>query len=368
MNSPELRIEVSIDRQTLALYRGDSLLRTWAVSTGARGNGSLPGSFRTPTGRFRISEKIGHGAPLRTAFRSRRAVGLWRDEDRGDGILSRILWLDGLDPENANTHSRYIYIHGTHQEHRLGQPASHGCIRMANADVIELFNLVPEGTPVTIHAPTIMQRKLIFFDCDSTLSTIEGIDELARAQGDAVFREVEALTNAAMNGEIPLAEVFPRRMAIIRPSKAVADQIAQLYVETLSPGIEGVITRLQAENWTVVILSGGFKPLIEPLAKRLAIEHVEAVPLHFDDEGNYAGYDADYPTTRNGGKPDIIRDWRASTHAAKVVMVGDGISDLESREACDFFIGYGGVVERKAVREGADHYIRKMSDFPFDKL
>lgn len=107
--------------------------------------------MKTPTGRFRIAEKIGDGMPVGTVFKSRRPVKvtkkLLRDEDL---VMTRILWLDGLDPENANTHERFIYIHGTNHEERLGEPASHGCIRMRSADLVELFELVDVDTPVAI--------------------------------------------------------------------------------------------------------------------------------------------------------------------------------------------------------------------------
>jgi lipoprotein-anchoring transpeptidase ErfK/SrfK len=108
-------------------------------------------SKRTPLGRFRIAEKIGHKMPSGTVFRGRVPL---RPEDplpnTEDLITSRILWLDGLDPDNANTKERYIYIHGTKHEARIGRPDSHGCIRMRNADVVELFDLVQEGTEVRI--------------------------------------------------------------------------------------------------------------------------------------------------------------------------------------------------------------------------
>ncbi len=109
--------------------------------------------MKTPTGRFRISEKIGDGMPLGTVFKSRRPVKvtkkLLRDEDL---VMTRILWLDGLDPGNANTHERFIYIHGTNHEESLGEPASHGCIRMRNSDLLELYERVEIGTPVAIRA------------------------------------------------------------------------------------------------------------------------------------------------------------------------------------------------------------------------
>ncbi len=109
--------------------------------------------MKTPTGRFRVAEKIGEGMPVGTVFKSRRPIKatkkLLREEDL---VMTRILWLDGLEPGNANTHSRYIYIHGTNHEECIGEPASHGCIRMRNADLVELFEQVTTGTPVVIKA------------------------------------------------------------------------------------------------------------------------------------------------------------------------------------------------------------------------
>ena len=109
--------------------------------------------MKTPTGRFRIAEKIGDGMASGTVFKSRRPVKvtkkLLREEDL---VMTRILWLDGLDPGNANTHERFIYIHGTNHEENLGEPASHGCIRMRNSDLLELFERVAVGTPVAIRA------------------------------------------------------------------------------------------------------------------------------------------------------------------------------------------------------------------------
>lgn len=109
--------------------------------------------MKTPIGRFRIAEKIGDGMPLGTVFKNRRRVRttrkLMRDEDL---VMTRILWLDGLDPENANTHERFIYIHGTNHEESLGEPASHGCVRMKSTDLLELFDLVDVDTPVAIKA------------------------------------------------------------------------------------------------------------------------------------------------------------------------------------------------------------------------
>jgi lipoprotein-anchoring transpeptidase ErfK/SrfK len=124
---------------------------TWLVSTSRFGLGFEEGSFRTPTGRFMIAEKIGEDAPAGMIFRSRLATGKVAEQGgEEDLVLTRILWLEGLDPQNANTRQRYIYIHGTNQEHLIGTAASHGCIRLRNDDMIDLFDRVREGTHVEI--------------------------------------------------------------------------------------------------------------------------------------------------------------------------------------------------------------------------
>ena len=188
------RIEISIDDQTLKLIEGDQCVREFNISTALKGMGFVKDTYRTPTGRFRIHEKIGDGEMPGTIFKMRVPVGQWSDGDERerDLILTRVIRLEGLDPQNANTLERNIYIHGTNRADRIGQPASMGCIRMGNEDMIELFNRVKVGTELEIHRATQQRGKLLFIDCDSTLSTIEGIDELARAKGDEVFAQVVA--------------------------------------------------------------------------------------------------------------------------------------------------------------------------------
>jgi lipoprotein-anchoring transpeptidase ErfK/SrfK len=130
---------------------GDTAIRRYPVSTSRFGIGTETGSMKTPTGRFRVAEKIGSDVPRGTVFRSRVALKpLDPVPPTEDLVMSRILWLDGLDEQNANTRDRYIYIHGTKHEDKIGTPASCGCVRMRNADVIELFDLVDEGVPVVI--------------------------------------------------------------------------------------------------------------------------------------------------------------------------------------------------------------------------
>ncbi len=361
---PPRRLEVSIDDQTLKVIEGDACIRRFDISTAAKGMGFAMDSYRTPTGRFRIAEKIGAGDASGTIFKARLPVGVWHPGDSAgdDLVLSRILRLDGLDPANANTFERYIYIHATNHEDQLGHPASHGCIRLGNAAMIELFELVDEGTEVQVLPATRRRGKLFFIDCDSTLSTVEGIDELARGKGTDVFAQVVDLTNAAMNGEVPIGEIFPRRMEMIRPDRALCDQVSALYLATVVPGAVEMIREIKQNGWLPVILSGGFAPLIQPLARHLGIDHVEAVPLYFHDDGSYKGYGADYPTTRNLGKNEVIREWKQALLPERVIMMGDGVSDLETRPDVDAFIGFGGVVARPKVANGCDYWLTDMND------
>jgi len=157
-----MTIDIDLGRQRLRLLDGARVLREYAVSTAARGAGEKNGSQCTPRGRHKIRAKIGRGAAPGTVFVSRRSTGEVYTPELGarypqrDWILTRILWLSGLEPgrnrlRDVDTMRRYIYIHGTPDETALGQPGSHGCVRMANADIVELFDLVAPGTEVHIH-------------------------------------------------------------------------------------------------------------------------------------------------------------------------------------------------------------------------
>jgi lipoprotein-anchoring transpeptidase ErfK/SrfK len=149
-----MQIRIDVPTQTMDLLEDEgTLVRRYVISTSKFGLGFEEGSNCTPTGRFLVGEKIGDGAAPGVVFQSRQPTEqIGQEGDPEDRVQTRILWLHGLDPENANTRDRYIYIHGTNAESLLGTPASHGCVRMANEDIIDLFGFVPEGTPVTIDA------------------------------------------------------------------------------------------------------------------------------------------------------------------------------------------------------------------------
>jgi len=148
-----MRIYVHVPSQTLDLLDGDTLVRRYVISTSRFGLGFEPGSNKTPTGVFRVAEKHGDGAPAGTIFKSRVATGeLGHEDDPKDHVQTRILWLAGEEAENANSYDRYIYIHGTNAESKLGTPASEGCVRMQNDDMIDLYDRVLAGTKVVIDA------------------------------------------------------------------------------------------------------------------------------------------------------------------------------------------------------------------------
>jgi lipoprotein-anchoring transpeptidase ErfK/SrfK len=152
---------IQLGAQTLELRRNDRVVSRYQVSTARNGSGEQRDSGCTPRGRHRIRLKIGGGCPPGTVFVARRPTGEIYDAELGrrhperDWILSRILWLDGLEPDrnrggNCDTLRRYIYIHGTPDSEPMGEPCSHGCIRMRNADILALFEQVKQDTIVEI--------------------------------------------------------------------------------------------------------------------------------------------------------------------------------------------------------------------------
>ncbi|MCB1202796.1 MAG: L,D-transpeptidase [Verrucomicrobiae bacterium] len=145
-------VEISVPQQRMAVYREGVRIREYSVSTSKFGLGDEKGSNRTPLGAFRIAKKIGKDAPAGAVFKSRKPTGevLPPNAPGRDPIVTRILWLKGLEANNANAYKRYIYIHGTPEETTIGTPASYGCVRMKSSDIIDLFEIVGSGARVKI--------------------------------------------------------------------------------------------------------------------------------------------------------------------------------------------------------------------------
>lgn len=160
-HADNLRLEVAVSKQKMVLFDGERPIKEYVVSTSRYGLGNRLASNKTPLGRHRIAKKIGEGAPLGAIFKSRvftgkvSAINLSDRPGLEDRVTSRILWLEGLEKGvnrggRVDSFRRCIYIHGTPDEGLIGRPASHGCIRMKNKEVIELFDRVPLGTPILI--------------------------------------------------------------------------------------------------------------------------------------------------------------------------------------------------------------------------
>jgi phosphoserine phosphatase len=204
-----------------------------------------------------------------------------------------------------------------------------------------------------------MSFDVICFDCDSTLSKIEGIDELARRVG--LGEEMSRLTDAAMNGEVPLEAVYGQRLSAIRPDQACIDWLADLYIEQIVDGVKEVFETLTTAGKELHIISGGLRQAILPLAQVLGLPEtqVHAVDIYFNADGSYRDYDQSSPLARSGGKAEICR--RLLKAEGSLVMIGDGKTDMEAKQAGAVVVGFGGVVDRAVVREQADFYCAEPS-------
>ena len=154
---------MSVADQSLELYYRNKPIGRYLISTSRFGLGDRPGSRETPLGRMEVAKKIGASAPVGAVFKNRRPTGeiLRPDAPGRDPIVTRIIWLKGLEPKNRNAFTRCIYIHGTPEERNVGHPASFGCIRMKSADVVQVFNTIGLGSTVDIIAgslPELVQQ------------------------------------------------------------------------------------------------------------------------------------------------------------------------------------------------------------------
>jgi len=189
----------------------------------------------------------------------------------------------------------------------------------------------------------------VVFDADSTLSRIEGIDELARLRGV----DVSSLTERAMRGEIPLESVFGARLALVRPDVAMIAKVGSLYVRGAVRGARLLLSELSRAGVETWIVSGGLRPALLPLARTLGVpgHRLIAVDVEFDGRGKFVGFDESSPLTRADGKLEILRGLRA--RGGKLAFIGDGATDLAAKPAVDLLIAFTGVAARPAVIAGA---------------
>lgn len=200
----------------------------------------------------------------------------------------------------------------------------------------------------------------MIFDFDSTLVTIEGVDELAKFKG--VGEQVAQMTTAAMAGEVKFETAFEERLKIIQPAVADVEKLANLYAENLTAGAAELLTNLQGQA-NLFVVSGGYKKAILKTTRLLgfADDQVFANELIFDELGNFRAVDPTSRLGRNGGKSEIIAQIR-QRFPGPTILIGDGYSDLEAANCVDEFVCFAGVVERKEVVKKARRVVYRMNE------
>lgn len=219
----------------------------------------------------------------------------------------------------------------------------------------------------------------IFFDCDSTLSTIEGIDELARQKGK--FEEIKRMTDAAMDGEVHLQSIYDRRLELLSPTRAEIRELEHSYRNTLVPDARQVIDALTWLNKELFIVSGGLLAAVKPFGEWLGIprQNIRAVGVQYNRlSGRWWDYQQDQwgerpdelyldsedtPLVESEGKADVVQSLLAD-RSGRAMLIGDGMSDIAARPAVDCLVGFGGVVTRQGVAVQADIFIKSRSLAP----
>lgn len=206
------------------------------------------------------------------------------------------------------------------------------------------------------------QANAVCFDVDSTVIQDEGIDVLADFKGKGAA--VAALTAKAMGGQVLFQDALQERLHLIQPSKTDIDACLAAHPPRLTPGIPELMATLQAKGVHVYLVSGGFRQMINPVAQtlRIPLHRVFANNLQFNADGSYQGFDAAELTSRDGGKPAVIKRLKAEHGYGTVLMVGDGATDMQAKPPADAFIGFGGVVVREKVKAGADWFITDFNE------
>lgn len=202
----------------------------------------------------------------------------------------------------------------------------------------------------------------IIFDCDGTLSSIEGVDELAKLNG--VGEIVTSLTSAAMSktGISPI--IYQERLNLTRPTQSEITELGQWYFDQRAPEVIEVISTLKRLHKSVYIVSAGLLPAVKIFGEKLGVpaKHVFAVDIKFDSQGNYVNFDHNSPLTDRDGKREIVKQLK-STHP-KLGFVGDGLNDLATRNDVARFVGYGGAYYRENIAERCEFYVCTLTMSP----
>jgi phosphoserine phosphatase len=202
----------------------------------------------------------------------------------------------------------------------------------------------------------------VCFDVDSTVIAEEGIDVLAEHLGKG--SAVAELTKQAMQGDTKFQDALQMRLDLMKPSKSQIENCLKEKPLVITDGAEGLMQSLQAKNIDIWLVSGGFRIMIEPIASQLKIpiSNIFANTILFDSEGNYQSFDPNEPTSRDMGKPKALEQIKAAKNYETMIMVGDGATDAQAKPPANAFIGFGGVIEREAVKQKADWFVMDFED------
>lgn len=204
----------------------------------------------------------------------------------------------------------------------------------------------------------------ILFDCDGTLTSIEGIDELALLAGPEKSQAVQAMTAEAMGATGINPDLYQQRLALVCPTMTQMDTLAESYFTHCTPDAKLVISLLQQLGKSIYVLSAGLTPAVSSFATRLHIplQNIFAVNVEFDTAGNYVDFDHASPLIHNHGKRQIVEQLKK--HHQHTLYIGDGLNDIAVRDLVTRFVGYGGAYYRKNIAELCDFYITKPSLLP----
>ena len=236
---PSLQLVISVAEQKLAVVKDGGLVRKYPISTSKFGLGDTFNSYRTPLGQMRICDKVGDDLPIGSVLKSRNATGeiLPVNAPGRDPIVTRILWLEGLESGNSNARSRGIYIHGTVEESKLGQPVSYGCIRMRSQDVIEVFNEAPVGTPVEIITERFPRFRKVTPPTETLFASNDNITTVFGPRGMVVVRTGRGKAPVAAKPPETPAAADLARVAAAKPTPPpkTADLPAKAIAQTAPP-------------------------------------------------------------------------------------------------------------------------------------
>ena len=201
----------------------------------------------------------------------------------------------------------------------------------------------------------------VVLDVDSTLCNVEGVDWLAKLRGEDVAKQSANLTDRAMNGELPIEAVYAERMDLIRPTREEIDALARVYVEKLAAGAVLAIRALRDAGVRVVLVSGGLRRAIWPVARSVGVGQADlnAVDVLWDHAGTYQDFDRASPLTTQHGKVEVVRGLNLPR---PILAVGDGATDAAMRPAVDSFVAFTAFQRRDAVVAAADREVRDFAE------